>query len=71
MMLQGGMPVQEGDALLIEIERIGPTPVSLQFRGTARSVGAPSADGDLDIGIRLALDEPHLQRIANTLFAGS
>ncbi len=70
MMLQGGMPVQEGEPLVIEIERIGPTPVSLRIRGTARSVGSPTAEGDLEIGVRLALDEPHQQRIAKTLFAG-
>jgi PilZ domain len=71
MMLQGGMPVQEGEALVIEIERIGPTPVSLRIRGTARSVGAPTAEGDLEIGVQLVLNEPHQQHIAKTLFAGS
>lgn len=70
MMLQGGMPVQEGAPLVIEIERIGPTPVSLRIRGTARSVGAPTAEGDLEIGVQLVIDELHQQRIAKTLFAG-
>jgi len=70
LMLHGGMPVQVGQAVLIELERIGPTPVSVRIRGTARSLGGPTADGAVDIGVQLHLDAPHEQRIARTLFAG-
>ena len=70
LMLCGGVAVKVGEALLIELERIGPTPVSVRIRGTARSLGAPNAEGTMDIGVRLHFDAPHERRIARTLFAG-
>jgi hypothetical protein len=70
LMLHGGMAVTTGQALLIELERIGPTPVSVRIRGTAKSVGHPSDEGTMDIGVLLTLDDPHEQRIAGILFAG-
>jgi hypothetical protein len=69
-MLHGGRAVQVGQPILIELERIGPTPVSVRIRGTARSLSGPTADGAMEIGIQLHLDAPHEQRIARTLFAG-
>ena len=69
-MLRGGRAVQVGQAILIELERIGPTPVSVRIRGTARSLSGPATDGALEIGVQLHLDAPHEQRIARTLFAG-
>jgi len=70
LMLHGGVAVPIGHAIIIELERIGPTPVSVRIRGTTRSVSEPSADGAMDIGVQLHLDAPHEQRIARTLFAG-
>ena len=69
-MLHGGVAVKVGHAILIELERIGPTPVSARLRGTARSLGGPNADGAMEIGVQLHLDAPHEQRIARTLFGG-
>ena len=70
LMLHGGMAVPVGHAILIELERIGPTPVSVRLRGTARSLTGPTPDGAMEIGVQLHLDAPHEQRIARTLFAG-
>jgi len=68
-MLHGASAVKVGQALLIELERIGQTPVSLRFRATARNVSVPNAEGTLDIGVQLHLDAPYEQRMARTLFA--
>ena len=70
LMLHGGVAVQVGQPILIELERIGPTPVSVRIRGTVRSLGGSTPDGAMDIGVQLHLDAPHEQRIARTLFAG-
>jgi hypothetical protein len=69
LVLFGGLSVDVGETLVMDIERIGPTPVMLTLRGTARYVGARTVDGGVDIGVQLAFDHPQERQTARFLFA--
>jgi len=69
LVIYGGLDVEVGQGVLIEVERIGPTPVSFRVRGVARHVRARDTFGGLRIGVELALDAPHERQIAESLFA--
>ncbi len=69
IMIYGGMDVEVGQRVVIDVERIGPTTVSFRVKGAARHVSERDANGGLTIGVHLALDLPHEQRIADSLFA--
>jgi PilZ domain len=68
VVLYGGLDVEVGDSVVIDVERIGPTSVGFRVAGTVRHVSARDDDGGLRIGVHLALDAPHQQRIAESLF---
>ncbi len=68
LVVQGGTPAQESDVVIIEIDRIGSTPVMLRLHGTVRDVRPSSSDDALRVGVSLTFDGPHEQRIAETLF---
>jgi hypothetical protein len=54
---------------MMDIERIGPTPVMLRLHGVTRYVGERTSDGGLNIGVRLRFDSVQGQRTAQFLFA--
>ena len=66
--LYGGLDLEVGQRLVIDVERIGPTPVGFRVTGIARHVSARDEHGGLRIGVELALDAPHERRIAESLF---
>jgi c-di-GMP-binding flagellar brake protein YcgR len=68
LVLRGGQTAREGQRLVINIERIGPTPVAMRIRGSARHVEEPGEDGIMSIGVLLNFDGPHEERIAKMLF---
>ncbi len=69
LVIYGGIDVEVGQGVLIDVELIGPTPVSFRVKGVARHVRARDACGGLRIGVQLALDAPHERQIAESLFA--
>ena len=69
LVLYGGLDLQLGQTVVIDVERIGPTPVAFRVTGIARHVGPRDESGGLRIGVQLALDAPHQRRIAESLFA--
>jgi PilZ domain len=69
LVLYGGLDPEVGQTLVIDVERIGPTPVAFRVTGIARHVSARDECGGLRIGVQLALDAPHQRRIAESLFA--
>jgi PilZ domain len=69
LVLYGGLDLRVGQGLVIDVERIGPTPVAFRVTGVARHVSARDECGGLRIGVQLALDAPHERRIAESLFA--
>ena len=69
LVLYGGLDVEVGSPVVIDVERIGPTPVGFRVKGTVRYVTPRDDTGGLRIGVQLALDAPHERRIAESLFA--
>jgi hypothetical protein len=67
LLLRGDTAVALGQRLVIELDRIGTTPVSLRIRGIARTVGVAFTGVGVDIGVELAVDAPH-ERAALRLF---
>jgi hypothetical protein len=68
LVLYGGLEVRVGQIVVIDVERIGPTPVGFRVRGIAQHVSARDETGGLRIGVQLALDAPHERRMAESLF---
>jgi hypothetical protein len=68
LVLYGGLDLRVGQSVAIDVERIGPTPVGFRVTGVVRHVSERDETGGLRIGVQLALDAPHAQRIADTLF---
>jgi hypothetical protein len=69
LVLFGGLAVEVDETVVMDIERIGSTPVMLRLRGRARFVGEPTPEGGLAIGVRLSFDDPHAQKTAQFLFS--
>jgi hypothetical protein len=69
LVLYGGLEVLVGQLVVIDVERIGPTPVGFRVRGTALHVSARDESGGLRIGVEIALDAPHERRLAESFFA--
>ena len=69
LVIYGGLDLEVGQRVTIDVERIGPTPVGFRVTGVVRHVSARDDAGGLTIGVQLALDAPHERRIAETLFA--
>jgi hypothetical protein len=69
VVLYGGLDVEVGSSVVIDVERIGPTSVGFRVTGTVRHISARDDEGALRIGVQLALDAPHQQRIAASLFS--
>ena len=68
LVIHGDFDLQVGQRPVIDVERIGPTPVAFRVTGIARHVGARDECGDLRIGVQLRLDAPHERRLAESLF---
>jgi hypothetical protein len=67
--LLGGHPVSVDDPIVLDIERIGPTPVMLRLNGVTRYVGGRTPEGALNIGVKLRFDGSQGERTERFLFA--
>jgi hypothetical protein len=68
VVLSDGLDVVVGDQLVVEVERLGSTPVGFRVLGTVRNVSERDVRGELRVGLQISFDNPHEQRIAE-LFA--
>jgi hypothetical protein len=53
---------------VVEVERIGSTPVSFRVTGTVRHLSSRDEHGRQRVGLQISFESPHEQRIAK-LFA--
>ena len=68
IVIYGGQALDVGSSVVIELERIGTTTVSLRVRGVARHVGNCDPEGGMHIGIALHFENPVELRTASMLF---
>ena len=68
MVVDGEFDVVVGDDVIVDVERIGVTPVGFRVVGRVRNVGPLHERDGLRIGLQISFDGPHQRRIAE-LFA--
>jgi hypothetical protein len=66
--VHGGGPVEVGDPVVIDVERIGDTTVGLRVRGVVRHVGEANDDGVVPFGVALEFTTAQERRTAEMLF---
>lgn len=64
----GGREVQVGDAIVIDLERIGATAVGIRVRGVVRHVDQRDSEGVMVFGVELEFTTPQERRAAEMLF---
>jgi hypothetical protein len=69
LLLDEVLAVREGQTLMIDLERIGSTPVKMRVRGTVRHVVSPTSGGGTQIGVHLVFETRDEQRVAKMLFS--
>jgi hypothetical protein len=64
----GGGPVESGQPIEIDVERIGPTTVGFRLHGVVRHVDEADADGLTSFGVELTFETVQDRRTAEMLF---
>ena len=57
-MVEDGLHVVVGDDLVVEVERMGSTPVGFRVMGKVRDVRERDDRGGVRIGLHISFDEP-------------
>ena len=65
--LLSGHVAARGDTLVLEVERVGTTPVMFRLHGVVRDVTAPSQDDARRVGLSLTIANRSEQRIVRAM----
>lgn len=68
LIIPEGVPVHEGERLVVEVERIGSTPVMFKLHATVRNINSGTAEADgMHVGVTFTFGSALEERIAKTL----